>query len=206
MIRRRFGQRLARGWGRCLNTREPLEQPEGHVNPVETTALTLGLVMSEDLLPCRRQWFERSRSTAQHCLREACTTASQALIKAQGRSATEIGMGIGLHFAQEQLLSAFGADHLRREHLQGHDAIHGLVDGLVDPSHAPLADLIENLVRANEESAVTPHHQHLGLKPRQQFPRHQRLGHVARVGDVPHFVDDDAKLLIRQQFADAQVL
>src|SRR5262245_52145412 len=81
--------------------REPLEQPEGHVNAVEATALALGLVMRENLLPCRNQWFERRRSTAQHCLRESWTKSSQALIKAERRGTTEVGIGIGLDFAQD---------------------------------------------------------------------------------------------------------
>src|SRR2546427_11562433 len=57
--------------------------------------------MTKDLLSCRSQWFESSRRTAQHRLREPRAKSGQALIKAQRRGAAEIGISIGLNFTQD---------------------------------------------------------------------------------------------------------
>ena len=64
-------------------------------------------------------------------------------------------LGGGANLALEHLHGLGRLHELRRQHLDGHDALHRHVHGLVDPAHAALPQLVENLVLAQKEAAAS---------------------------------------------------
>jgi hypothetical protein len=75
----------------------------------------------------------------------------------------------------EKVPALIGFYQLGSYYLEGHNPVHGLVDGLKHPAHAALTQLIENSVLTQLETPSSAGEQHLSLKLRDQAAGH----HVA---------------------------
>src|ERR1700720_2221250 len=73
----------------------------------------------------------------------------------------------GEHFATEPAARPRILDHLGRDDLQGDDAIHDAVSGLVDAAEAAAAELVEDLVLAEREGGTAAGPDFLHLVSRQ---------------------------------------
>jgi len=114
--------------------------------------------------------------------------------------------GRRLHFAEEQLLGAVGIDELRREHFERDDAIHRLMNGFVDAPHAALAEWSRIRYGPRKKPLLRPASSILAWNFVNSFQDASALA-ISRVSwTCPSLFDNQAKLLIRQQFTDAQVL
>src|SRR5262245_50343320 len=94
---------------------------------------------------------------------------------------------------------------MRRQHLERHDAIHGLMDRLVYSAHAALADLIDDLVLAEEESCSASDQQQSRLELGEQTLLDERARDRSPANRVRYALEDIAAFTARNQAALPQV-
>ena len=113
----------------------------------------------------------------------------------------EPGGGAGFELEPRQVRAVF--DPLTRQHLDRHASFHHQVLGEVDVAHAPFADLAEELVFAEPETAMLTGEELVRLPTRQQAVFDQKLGDLLLVfGQLgPELLKKPVETLRRNELA-----